>query len=70
MMDSVNGRAISRGTSAADDRKVMRSDHCRGQRLIAAIALLGRARRAPAERDRWHGLVKGWIARDTVHPDR
>ncbi|MDI3409266.1 polysaccharide lyase 8 family protein [Streptomyces cavernicola] len=67
MMDSVNGRAISRGYLKADDRQVMRSDHFHGLALIAAIALLAQGA-SPAERDRWHGMVKGWIARDTVTP--
>ncbi|WP_369193555.1 polysaccharide lyase 8 family protein [Streptomyces djakartensis] len=67
VMDSVNGRAISRGLLAADDRRVMRSDHYHGQQLIAAIALLAAAA-SPAERDRWHARVKGWIERDTVAP--
>ncbi|MDQ8701910.1 polysaccharide lyase 8 family protein [Streptomyces sp. LHD-70] len=67
MMDSVNGRAISRGYLKSDDRRVMRSDHFHGHALIAAIALLAQGA-SPAERDRWHGMVKGWIARDTVIP--
>ncbi|WP_435283978.1 polysaccharide lyase 8 family protein [Streptomyces koelreuteriae] len=67
VMDSVNGRAISRGYLTADDRKVMRGDHFHGQQLIAAIALLAAAA-SPAERDRWHARVKGWIERDTVTP--
>ncbi|MGA5205935.1 polysaccharide lyase 8 family protein [Streptomyces variegatus] len=67
VMDSVNGRAISRGHLTADDRKVMRSDHYHGHQLIAAIALLA-AGASPAERDRWHARVKGWIERDTVTP--
>ncbi|MGW3495778.1 polysaccharide lyase 8 family protein [Streptomyces sp. NPDC001020] len=67
VMDSVNGRAISRGYLTSDDLHVMRSDHFHGQALIAAIALLAGAA-SEAERRRWHGLVKGWIARDTVTP--
>ncbi|MFH8662710.1 polysaccharide lyase 8 family protein [Streptomyces afghaniensis] len=67
VMDSVNGRAISRGLLAAADREVMRSDHFHGQQLIAAIALLA-AGASPAERDRWHSRIKGWIERDTVTP--
>ncbi|MFD5908636.1 polysaccharide lyase 8 family protein [Streptomyces massasporeus] len=67
VMDSVNGRAISRGYLSTDDRKVLRSDHCHGGRLIAAIALLA-AGASPAERERWHARVKGWIERDTVSP--
>ncbi|WP_234106367.1 polysaccharide lyase 8 family protein [Streptomyces venezuelae] len=67
MMDSVNGRAISRGYLKNDDRRIMRSDHFHGQGVIAAIALLAGGASA-AERDRWHARVKGWIQRDTVSP--
>ncbi|CQR61582.1 polysaccharide lyase 8 family protein [Streptomyces leeuwenhoekii] len=67
MMDSVNGRAISRGYLKSDDRRVMRGDHFHGQGVIAAIALLAGGA-SPAERDRWHARVKGWIERDTVSP--
>ncbi|MDL5203977.1 polysaccharide lyase 8 family protein [Streptomyces sp. ALI-76-A] len=67
VMDSVNGRAISRGLLKGDDRRVLRGDHFHGQGLIAAIALLA-AGASPAERDRWHARVKGWIERDTVTP--
>ncbi|GAA4899186.1 polysaccharide lyase 8 family protein [Streptomyces coeruleoprunus] len=67
MMDSVNGRAISRGILRNDPRGTMRSDHYHGQGIIAAIALLA-AGASPAERDRWHARVKGWIERDTVSP--
>ncbi|MEV6400243.1 polysaccharide lyase 8 family protein [Streptomyces sp. NPDC051907] len=67
MMDSVNGRAISRGYLRNDERKVMRSDHFHGQELIAAIALLAEGASA-AERERWHARVKGWIERDEVTP--
>nr|WP_244888857.1 polysaccharide lyase 8 family protein [Streptomyces purpureus] len=66
-MDSVNGRAISRGYARDDARKFLRGDHFHGQGLIAAIALLA-AGASPAERDRWHARVKGWIERDTVSP--
>ncbi|MFF5846236.1 polysaccharide lyase 8 family protein [Streptomyces massasporeus] len=67
VMDSVNGRAISRGYLSTDDRKVLRSDHYHGGQLVAAIALLA-AGASPAERERWHARVKGWIERDTVSP--
>ncbi|MFF3750845.1 polysaccharide lyase 8 family protein [Streptomyces sp. NPDC002018] len=67
MMDSVNGRAISRGCLKSDDRGVLRGDHFHGQALIAAVALLAGAASA-AERARWTGLVKGWIERNTVSP--
>ncbi len=67
VMDSVNGRAISRGLLSNDDRAVMRGDHFHGHQLIAAIALLATGA-SPAERDRWHARIKGWIERDTVTP--
>ncbi|MEU6991263.1 polysaccharide lyase 8 family protein [Streptomyces sp. NPDC046465] len=67
MMDSVNGRAVSRGYLKSDDRKIMRSDHFHGQGLIAAMALLAGGASA-AERERWYGRIKGWIERDTVTP--
>ncbi|MGW0560809.1 polysaccharide lyase 8 family protein [Streptomyces sp. NPDC003016] len=67
MMDSVNGRATSRGYLKSDDRKVMRSDHFHGQGLIAAIPLLAGGA-SPAERERWTAMVKGWIERDRTTP--
>ena len=67
VMDSVNGRAISRGYLKSDDRHVMRSDHFHGQGIIAAVALLAGGASA-AERGRWYAAVKGWIERDTVTP--
>lgn len=67
MMDSVNGRAVSRGYLKSDERRIMRSDHFHGQGLIAAIALLAGGASA-AERDRWHARIKGWIERDTTTP--
>ncbi|GGU43678.1 polysaccharide lyase 8 family protein [Streptomyces lavendofoliae] len=67
MMDSVSGRAVSRGILRNDPHGTLRGDHFHGQGVIAAIALL--AGSAPAaERDRWHARVKGWIERDTVSP--
>ncbi|MEU0408818.1 polysaccharide lyase 8 family protein [Streptomyces griseorubiginosus] len=67
VMDSVNGRAISRGYLKSDDRHVLRSDHFHGHGIIAAVALLAGGA-GPAERERWYGLVKGWTERDTVTP--
>lgn len=67
VMDSVNGRAISRGHLKGDDRHVLRGDHFHGQGIIAAIALLAGGA-SEEERLRWYGLVKGWIERDTVTP--
>ncbi|WP_329294063.1 polysaccharide lyase 8 family protein [Streptomyces pseudovenezuelae] len=67
VMDSVNGRAISRGYLKSDERHVLRGDHFHGQGIIAAVALLADAA-SEQERTRWHRLVKGWIERDTVTP--
>ncbi len=67
MMDSVNGRAISRGYLRSDDRHVLRGDHFHGQGVIAAMALLAGGA-SEAERERWYGRIKGWIERDTVSP--
>lgn len=67
MMDSVNGRAISRGYLRGDERQIMRSDHYHGHALIAAVALLAEAA-SSAERDRWHAMIKGWTARDRTLP--
>ncbi|NNN31743.1 polysaccharide lyase 8 family protein [Streptomyces sp. S3(2020)] len=67
MMDSVNGRAISRGYLKSDDRHVLRGDHFHGQGVIAAMALLADGA-SETERERWYGRIKGWIERDTVAP--
>ncbi|MFE1404406.1 polysaccharide lyase 8 family protein [Streptomyces sp. NPDC058770] len=67
VMDSVNGRAISRGVLKSDDLKILRGDHFHGQGIIAGIALLAQGASAE-ERDRWHGMIKGWIARDRTSP--
>ncbi|MFC9925206.1 polysaccharide lyase 8 family protein [Streptomyces sp. NPDC127190] len=67
VMDCVNGRAISRGRLRGDPPDLMRGDHYHGHALIAAVALLADAA-TPEERQRWHGLVRGWIERDTVLP--
>ncbi|MGK5631462.1 polysaccharide lyase 8 family protein [Streptomyces sp. URMC 123] len=67
MMDTVNGRAISRGLLTADEGRVPRGDHFHGHAVLASVALLADAA-SEAERERWYGMVKGWIARDTVRP--
>ncbi len=67
VMDCVSGRAISRGQLKSDDRQIPRGDHFHGQALIAAIALLA-AGAGRGERERWYGLIKGWIERDDVTP--
>ncbi|MEU9116502.1 polysaccharide lyase 8 family protein [Streptomyces sp. NPDC048483] len=69
MMDSVNGRAISRGYLRSDERRILRSDHFHGHALIAAVALLGEAA-TDTERARWHAMIKGWTARDRTLPVR
>ncbi|MFE6428257.1 MULTISPECIES: polysaccharide lyase 8 family protein [Streptomyces] len=67
VMDTVNGRAISRGHLKSDDLHVMRGDHFHGQQIIAAMAVLAGGA-SPAERERWYARIKGWIERDTVTP--
>ncbi|WP_399085372.1 polysaccharide lyase 8 family protein [Streptomyces sp. BBFR2] len=69
MMDMVSGRAVSRGALLTDDRRVPRSDHYHGHALLAAVTLLAQSA-SPADRDRWHALVKGHIVRDRVLPVR
>ncbi|MGA5131881.1 polysaccharide lyase 8 family protein [Streptomyces olivoreticuli] len=64
MMDSVSGRAISRGLQRADPRGLPQSDRQRGHATIAAVALLA-ASATPADRDRWYALIKGWADRGT-----
>ncbi|MFE7120393.1 polysaccharide lyase 8 family protein, partial [Streptomyces sp. NPDC057654] len=63
MMDSVSGRAVSRGVQSADPHRILQSDHQRGHLLLAAVALLGGGASA-AERERWNAMIRGWIARD------
>ncbi|MEV6836080.1 polysaccharide lyase 8 family protein [Streptomyces sp. NPDC051133] len=67
VMDCVNGRAISRGLQRDDDAGVMRSDHYHGHALVAAVALLAGGA-DEVRRQRWYGLVRGWIERDAVAP--
>ncbi|MET9804763.1 polysaccharide lyase 8 family protein [Streptomyces sp. NPDC006368] len=66
-MDGVSGRAVSRGVQKADTRRIRQDDHLRGHGIIACVALLARSASA-AERARWEGMVKGWIARDRYSP--
>ncbi|HEV7625839.1 MAG TPA: polysaccharide lyase 8 family protein, partial [Streptomyces sp.] len=67
MMDCVSGRAISRGILKQDTERIRQSDHTRGHQLIAAVALLGGGA-STAEQQRWNGMVRGWIERDTAMP--
>lgn len=66
MMDSVSGRAISRGILVEDTDGLTQSDHSRGHQLAAAVAVLRRSASAD-ERERWGAVVRGWIERDTAH---
>nr|WP_314177145.1 polysaccharide lyase 8 family protein [Streptomyces sp. DSM 40971] len=67
MMDSVSGRAISRGILKQDTKRIRQSDHTRGHQLLAAVALLGGGA-SEEERRRWNAMVRGWIERDTELP--
>ncbi|MDG9715419.1 polysaccharide lyase 8 family protein [Streptomyces sp. DH24] len=67
VMDSVSGRAVSRGVQQKDTRRILQDDHLRGHILIACIALLGNCA-SGAEKARWDGMIKGWIARDRHRP--
>ncbi|GAA3050238.1 polysaccharide lyase family 8 super-sandwich domain-containing protein [Actinokineospora globicatena] len=60
MLDAVSGRGIAR-----EDQ----DDHQRGHNVMASTLLLANTGLAAvAESDRWRGLVKGWITRDTHAP--
>ncbi|MGW7101021.1 polysaccharide lyase 8 family protein [Streptomyces sp. NPDC054838] len=67
VMDAVSGRAVSRGLSALDARPIQQDDHARGHAVLAGILLLAEGA-SGAERARWRGLVKGWMARDYYGP--
>ncbi|MFI6483402.1 polysaccharide lyase 8 family protein [Nonomuraea sp. NPDC050663] len=59
VMDLVRGRAVDRHPF---------DDHRKGQELASAILLLGRTA-APEQRERWRGMVKGWLTRSAVEPE-
>lgn len=67
VMDGVAGRAISRGLSASDAKKIQADDHRRGHPIMSAVVLLGQGASA-TENARWRALVKGWIRRDYYSP--
>ncbi|MCL7424961.1 polysaccharide lyase 8 family protein [Streptomyces sp. YS415] len=67
VMDSVSGRAISRGVAASDSKRIQQDDHLRGHPILASIVLLGQGASA-TENTRWRGLVKGWLQRDYYSP--
>ncbi|MGW0190207.1 polysaccharide lyase 8 family protein [Streptomyces sp. NPDC003362] len=66
-MDSVSGRAVSRGVQRTDTRGILQDDHLRGHSIIACVALLAQSA-STAERTRWEGMVKGWISREYYRP--
>lgn len=67
IMDSVSGRAISRGLTAGDPRQVQQDDHTRGHAVLAGILVLAEGA-SEARRARWRALVKGWALRDRYSP--
>ncbi|MEU9800209.1 polysaccharide lyase 8 family protein [Streptomyces sp. NPDC051000] len=67
IMDSVSGRAISRGLTAGDVRQVQQDDHTRGHAVLAGILVLAEGA-SEAQRVRWRALVKGWTLRDRYSP--
>ncbi|MGX9924073.1 polysaccharide lyase 8 family protein [Streptomyces sp. NPDC002248] len=67
VMDSVAGRAISRGLTSTAPDAVQQNDHLRGHPILASIVLLGQGASA-TENARWRALVKGWARRDYYSP--
>ncbi|MFD7639697.1 polysaccharide lyase family 8 super-sandwich domain-containing protein [Kitasatospora sp. NPDC059795] len=69
VMDSVVGRASSRGLQSSDLLHLQQDDHGRGHTIIGHILRLANSGAAPADRSaRWRAAVKGWIARDYYRP--
>ncbi|MGW0731649.1 polysaccharide lyase 8 family protein [Streptomyces sp. NPDC002851] len=67
MMDNVSGRAISRGLTATDVRRIQQDDHARGHGVIGSILVLAQGA-SEAEAARWRALAKGWFTRDRYSP--
>ncbi|GAA4881038.1 polysaccharide lyase family 8 super-sandwich domain-containing protein [Kitasatospora terrestris] len=69
VMDSVSGRAISRGLQSSDALHLQQDDHGRGHTIIGHILRLADSGAAPAAQSAaWRAAVKGWIARDYYRP--
>ncbi|WP_404870315.1 polysaccharide lyase family 8 super-sandwich domain-containing protein [Kitasatospora griseola] len=69
VMDSVVGRASSRGLQSSDLLHLQQDDHGRGHTIIGHILRLADSGAAPAVQSaRWRAAVKGWIGRDYYRP--
>jgi len=69
VMDSVSGRAISRGLQVSDLLHLQQDDHGRGHTIIGHILRLADSGAAPAAQSAaWRAAVKGWINRDYYRP--
>ncbi|WP_329493680.1 polysaccharide lyase family 8 super-sandwich domain-containing protein [Kitasatospora herbaricolor] len=69
VMDSVSGRAPSRGLQSADLLQLQQDDHGRGHTIIGHILRLADSGAAPAAQSAgWRAAVKGWITRDRYRP--
>ncbi|MFE3112917.1 polysaccharide lyase family 8 super-sandwich domain-containing protein [Kitasatospora indigofera] len=69
VMDSVSGRAPSRGLQSADLLQLQQDDHGRGHAIIGHILRLADSGAAPAAQSAgWRAAVKGWITRDHYRP--
>ncbi|MFD8323145.1 polysaccharide lyase family 8 super-sandwich domain-containing protein [Kitasatospora purpeofusca] len=69
VMDSVSGRAPSRGLQSGDPLQLQQDDHGRGHTIIGHILRLADSGAAPAAQSAaWRASVKGWIARDLYRP--
>ncbi|MFD5431742.1 polysaccharide lyase family 8 super-sandwich domain-containing protein [Kitasatospora sp. NPDC127067] len=69
VMDSVSGRAVSRGRQSGDQFQLQQDDHTRGHTLIGHILRLADSGAAPAAQSAaWRSAVKGWLTRDYYLP--
>ncbi|GAA3007235.1 hypothetical protein GCM10020229_18750 [Kitasatospora albolonga] len=69
VMDSVSGRAVSRGRQSGDQFQLQQDDHTRGHTLIGHILRLADSGAAPAAQSAaWRSAVKGWLTREYYLP--
>lgn len=69
VMDSVSGRAVSRGLQSSDLLRLQQDDHARGHTILGHILRLADSGAAPAAQSAaWRAAVKGWINRDYYRP--